>query len=328
MKRRHLLALAAAPWPLLAPDAVRAQAAGSNLVVVVPFPAGGISDAFARALGPGLARHLGRNVIVDNVAGASGSIGAARVLARGAAGDTLFLGSPTELILAPATLKAVKYKPADFRLAGLISRTPLACYVRAELPVKTIDELIGHARANADKPLTYGSVGIGSVLHLATESFRDAAGVKLVHVPYRGGMPMLQDLQAGTLDMAFFPADGNIAKLVAGGKMRAIGITGSRPAAAFPGVATFADSKLLRGWSTVDVWAGVQLPTATPEPVVQSVHGAVQAAMADAEIRRQLETVAGGPLQSPMSLPELAAFYAAESARYATALKQANVDAS
>ena len=187
MKRRTLLAAAAA---LGASAAARAQqpAIPSVLTLMVPFPAGGVSDLYARAVAPRMAKELDCTVIVDNLAGASGSIAVARAMGR-AASDMVVVGSPTEMILAPAMLQSARYKPEDFRPLALLSQSQLALYARADLPMGNVDELVAWARANRDKPLTYGSVGIGSIYHLAGQAFADAVGVPMNHVPYKGGAP-------------------------------------------------------------------------------------------------------------------------------------------
>ncbi|MCJ0766150.1 tripartite tricarboxylate transporter substrate binding protein [Variovorax terrae] len=318
MKRRTFLGSSAALLPL----AAAAQGA-DTLSIVVPFPAGGVSDVFARILAPRLGRQLGKTTIVENVTGASGSLAANKVLKRADQGDTLFLASPTELILAPATLAAIKYKPSDFRVVALISRTPLALYVRGDLPARSIDEFVAFAKTRS---LTYGSVGIGSIYHLATEGLREAAGLQLTHVPYRGGMPMLQDLQGGLVDLALFPADGNLAKMVAGGRMRAIGVTGAARVPAFPDVPTFAESRSLATFSTVDAWGSVALPAATPDRLVRAVHTAATTVLSDIDVRKQLEAAAGGPLAPLLNLEQLAAFYAAEVAKFTTAVRRAKLD--
>jgi len=297
-----------------------------TITFYVPFPAGGSSDVFARTLAPGLAKQLQRTVVVENLAGASGSIAANKVLSRGTAGDALFLGSPTETILAPATLKAVKYKPSDLRLVYLISKPSLGIYVRGDLPVNSIDELVAYAKTHKDKPLSYGSVGVGSVYHLAGDAYMQAVGLPMTHIPYRGGAPLLQDLMGGQLDMALFPVDGHLAKMASGGKMRVIGMTGTTRSPLFPNVGTFAESASLPKFSTVDVWGGVFVPKATPEAVVQTVHRAALAAMAEPDTRKAMELAAGVPLMPPMTLEQLANFYTGETQRFSEATKRANLE--
>lgn len=321
-RRSMLLSLALAS----AVTGLQAQTASDTMTVYVPFPAGGTSDVFARTLSPTFAKQVQRTVIVENLAGASGSIAANKVLSRGAAGDALFLGSPTETILAPATLKAVKYKPSDLRMVGMISRVPLGVYVRGDLPAKSIDELVAYAKTRKDAPLTYGSVGVGSVYHLAGNAFMQAVGTPMTHVPYRGGAPLLQDLMGGQLDMALFPADGHLAKMVSGGKMRVIGITSPARSPVFPNAGTFAESASLSKFSTVDVWGGLFVPKATPEATVKALHRAFYATLEDPDTHKAMDIATGGTLAQPMSLEQLASFYSAEATRFENAVKQANLE--
>lgn len=323
MNRRSLL-LAWSLWT--AGTALHAQTNSEATTLYVPFPAGGSSDVFARTLAPTLSKQLQRTLIVENLAGASGSIAANKVLSRGGAGDALFLASPTETILAPATMKLTRYKPADFRMVGLISRVPLGVYVRAELPVQTIDELVAYAKSHKETPLSYGSVGIGSVYHLAGTAFMQAVGVPMTHVPYKGGAPLLQDLMGGQLDMALFPADGHLAKMTANGKMRVIGITSPARSPLFPNAGTFAESKTLPKFSTVDVWGGIFVAKATPEATVQALHRAFQATIDDPDTKKAMDTATGGMLAAPMNLEQLARFYNTETQRFEAAVKQANIE--
>lgn len=325
IRRSLLLAL-----PLLSClSQAQADNATNNSVVTlyVPYPAGGTSDVFARALAPGLAAQLQRTVLIENLSGASGSIAVNKVLSRGATGDSLLLGSPTEAILAPATLKAVKYSPNDLRLVHVISRPTLGVYVRADLAANNIDELVALAKSSKDKPLSYGSVGVGSVYHLAGDAFVQAAALNMTHVPYRGGTPLLQDLMGGQLDMAFFPVDGNLVKMLSGGKMRIIGVTSATRSPLVPAAGTFSESKTLPRFSTVDVWGGVFVPKATPEAIVQSLHRAAQEAVSRPEVRKNLEATAGVPLVPPMTLDQLTAFYNNEIAQFQDATRRAHLEA-
>jgi tripartite-type tricarboxylate transporter receptor subunit TctC len=211
-------------------------------------------------------------------------------------------------------------------MVSLFSKVPLAVYVRTELPVNNIDELVAYAKAQGDKPLSYGSVGIGSIFHLAAEDLREAAGLRLIHIPYRGGMPMLQDLMANRLDMALFPADSNLARMVAAGKMRAICVTGTVRAQALPSVPTFAESRSLPNFNTLDVWAGVLAPAATSERAVHALYEAARAALAEPDVVKAVESALGTSLSPPMSLEQLADFYAGEVTRFAAAAKRAKLE--
>ncbi|MGV3570387.1 MAG: tripartite tricarboxylate transporter substrate binding protein [Ramlibacter sp.] len=324
MKRRTLLAAAAA---LGAATAVRAQAPAipSVLTIMVPFPAGGVSDLYARAVAPRIAKELGNTVIIENLPGASGSMAVAKVLGRAAAGDMLVLGSPTEMILAPATLQSARYKPEDFRPLALASRSQLALYARADLPASNVDELVAWAKANPAKPLSYGSVGVGSIYHLAGQAFADAAGVPMSHVPYKGGAPLLQDLSGGHIDLVLLPANGDMARRVATGKLKALAVTGGARSPVFPDAPAFAESRSMPRFTTVDSWAGLFIPAAAPASLAQAISRAVAAAMGDAEVQKQLEALAGVPLAPQMPAPQLAAFYSAEIDRYTQAIRKAKL---
>jgi tripartite-type tricarboxylate transporter receptor subunit TctC len=324
MKRRTLLAAAAA---LGAAGAARAQAPAmpSVLTLMVPFPAGGVSDLYARAVGPRMAKELGCTVLVENLPGASGSIAVTKALGRAAAGDMLVVGSPTEMILAPATLQSARYKPEDFRPLAMLSRSQLALYARADLPMANVDELVAWAKANPDKQLSYGSVGVGSIYHLAGQAFADAVGVPMNHVPYKGGAPLLQDLAGGFIDLVLLPANGDMARRVATGRPKALAVTGDVRSPVFPNVPTFAESRSLPRFATVDSWVGLFIPTAAPAPVVQAISRAVLAALNDAEVQHQLQAQAGVPLSAPLSAPQLAAYYSAETERYTQAVKKAKL---
>lgn len=327
MKRRTLLAAAAA---LGATSAARAQTTASPVIpavltIMVPFPAGGASDLYARAVAPRMAKELGCTVIVENLPGASGSIAVAKVLGRAATGDMLVLGSPTEMILAPATMQSARYKPEDFRALAMLSRSQLALYARSDLPASNVDELVAFAKANPDKPLTYGSVGVGSIYHLAGQAFADAAGVVMSHVPYKGGAPLLQDLAGGHIDVVLLPANGDMARRVATGKPKALAVTGSTRSSVFPTIPSFAESRSMPRFTTVDSWAGLFIPASAPAPLTQVISRAVLAALADADVQQQLQAQSGVPLSAPLSTPQLAAYYTAEIERYTQAIRKAKL---
>lgn len=321
MNRRTLLAAACA---LGATAAARAQPAAIPpvLTLMVPFPAGGVSDLYARAVGPRMAKELGCTVIVENLAGASGSIGVAKAMGRT---DMLVVGSPTEMILAPATLQSTRYKPEDFRPLALLSRSQLALYARADLPASNVDELVAWAKANPGKPLTYGSVGVGSIYHLAGQAFADAVGVPMNHIPYKGGAPLLQDLAGGHIDLVLLPANGDMAHRVASGKPKVLAVTGSARSPIFPATPTFAESRSLPGFTTVDSWVGLFIPASAPPALTQAISRAVVAALGDPEVKHQLEVQSGVPTEPPVPAPQLAAFYTAEIERYTQAIRKAKL---
>lgn len=296
------------------------------LIIMVPYPAGGTSDVFARTIAPALGRALGRTTIVENLSGANGSIAAAKVLSQGIRGDMIFFASPGELIMAPQILRAVKYKANEFKALGIVSRPALALYVRETMKFSNVDEFVAWGRTQKAESISYGSSGIGSVYHLAGAAFAEGAGLRMNHSPYKGAQPMLQDLMGGHIDMAMFAADGQMAKFVASGKLRPLAVTGNSRSPAFPDVPTFAESKMLKSFSTVDVWGGVFAPAATPNATLVTLHRAVQAAIADPVTHQQLEATASIPLMPPMSLAALTEFYQGEIARFSEAAQRANLE--
>ncbi|MGI9154646.1 MAG: tripartite tricarboxylate transporter substrate binding protein, partial [Rubrivivax sp.] len=190
----------------VAPGAVSAQAFPAKPVnLMVPYPAGGLSDVIARIVERPLGKALNQMVIVENLGGVGGALGAQKVLQAPADGLYLYQGSPNELILAPLALQAVKYKAEDFRFVQMIGSFPMAVLARKGLAANNIDELVALAKkqAAAGKPLTYGSVGIGSFYHVVGAHFGQLIGAELTHVPYKGLAPLLQDIGGDMVDVAF-----------------------------------------------------------------------------------------------------------------------------
>ncbi len=313
----------AAPWRRLLAGAVLlaagagawAQAFPSRMItMVVPYPAGGPSDFIARQLQPELSRLLGQTLIVDNVGGVGGALGIQKVLAAPADGHTMVMASPMELILAPLGMSAVRHKPEDLRLAGVLVKTTMILLGRPDLPASTTAELIEAARQPGAKEYTYGSVGAGSMYHLVAESFSRQTGVKMLHVPYKGAAPLLNDLMGRQIDLVFMPLAGNVGNLVKEGKVKAYGITARAPHPLFPNLPILGTVKALEHFE-FDLWAGIEVPKATPEPVVEALNKAIVQALQNPDIRKAYEST-GNEVGKPMSPAELNRLYAAEIARY------------
>ncbi len=190
LKFRTLLGLTAGS--LLVAGAALAQSWPAKTVgLMVPYPAGGPSDAIARIFNAQLGKELGQQVLVENLGGVSGALAAQKVLAAPADGHLVFQGSPNEVILAPLANAAVKLKAEDFRLVHPVADAVMVFVTRKDLPVNTVDDLIALARKSPDKPLSYGSVGVGSLYHLILENVQAETGIKLTHIPYKGNAPLL-----------------------------------------------------------------------------------------------------------------------------------------
>jgi tripartite-type tricarboxylate transporter receptor subunit TctC len=293
--------------------------------LIVPYPAGGPSDFFARRVQPEAAARLGQTMIIENIGGAGGSIGLSKLVNSPADGYTLSLGSPMELVLAPMAIQGVKYKSEDFKLVAQFATTTTILAVRNSLNVKTIDELVALARKNADKPLSYGSVGPGSLYHLIGEKFSQVTKAQMLHVPYKGIAPLLTDLMGGQIDMAFLPMAGSIPQTLMDGKIQGLAVTAKAPHALFKQFPAMAAMKGLEAME-FDIWAGVQVHRNTPDAVVNTLNKAFYAAAEVPETRKALEA-SGNIVLSSRTPAELARVYQGEIERYRAIAKSINLQA-
>ena len=291
--------------------------------LIVPYPAGGPSDFFARKVQPEAAAKLGQTMIIDNIGGAGGAIGMAKLVNAPADGYTLSLGSPMELVLAPMAIQGVKYKSEDFKLVAQFATTNTILAVRNSLNVKTVDELLALARKSSDKPLSYGSVGPGSLYHLIGEKFSQVTKVQMLHVPYKGIAPLLTDLMGGQIDMAFLPMAGSIPQTVIDGKIQGLAVTSRTPHPLYKQFPAMATMKGLEGMD-FDIWAGIQVHKNTPDAVVSSLNKAFYGAVDNADTRKALEG-SGNVLLPSRSPAELARVYQGEIERYRAIAKSINL---
>ncbi|MEO8022351.1 tripartite tricarboxylate transporter substrate binding protein [Polaromonas sp.] len=299
---------------------VAAQAFPTKPVnLMVPYPAGGPSDALGRIFNTPLAKELGQPVLVENLGGASGTLGAQKVLNAPADGHYLLQGTPNELILAPLAYSAIKLRAEGFRLVHPASEAAMVFVTRKDLPVDSVDELIALARKSADRPLSYGSVGVGSLYHFILENVQQLTGVKLVHVPYKGNAQLLQDIGGGQVDFAVLVYSAAMGAMVEQGRLKVVGQLGSERFELLPRVPTASEGRELKKLS-YKIWAGYFVPKSTPEPVVQRLHAAIIKSLNDPAVRSQLASQTQMP-SAPMSLAEAARFYASETARYRATAK-------
>jgi tripartite-type tricarboxylate transporter receptor subunit TctC len=297
------------------------------VTLMVPYPAGGVSDVIARSLNNVLAKHLGQPVIVENLGGASGGIAAQKVLNSPPDGHVIFQGSPNELILAPLSNAAVKYKPEDFRLVQMITINPLVMLARKDLPASNGDELVAYARqlATEGKPLTFASVGPGSLYHLLGEQLAKVTGIPMTHVPYKGGAPAVQDLMGGQVDIFMTPYGKGQVQLVEDGKLKAPAVLSADRQELFKKVPTLNESKALKGF-VFETWAGFFVHKDTPEPVVQALHKALSEVANDTSVRNALEAQAM-IVPRPQPLAALGKLYAENTTRYQTIAKSMRLQA-
>ena len=298
-------------------------AQGKPVNLMVPYPAGGPSDAIARIFNNPLGKELGQQVLVENLGGVAGALAAQKVLSAPADGQTIFQGSPNEVILSPPANAAVKLKTEDFRLVHPVADAVMVFVTRKDLPVASVDELIALARKSADKPLTYGSVGIGSLYHLILENVQSLTGTKLAHVPYKGNAPLLQDIAGGQVDFAVLVYSAGMGALADQGRLKVIGQLGAQRSDLLKNVPTVSDGQALKNFS-YKIWTGFMVPKSTPEDVVVKLHAAIGKTLQDPAVRSQLAAQTQHP-SAPMSLAESAKFFQAETARYRAIARQINL---
>ena len=291
--------------------------------LMVPYPAGGPSDAIARIFFNPLGKELGQQVLVENMGGVSGAIAAQKVLAASADGYYIFQGSPNEVILSPLANAAVKLKTEDFRLVHPVADAVMVFVTRKDLAVNSVDELINLARKSADKPLSYGSVGIGSLYHLILENVQASTGIKLAHVPYKGNAPLLQDIAGGQVDFAVLVYSAAMGALAEQGRLKVIGQLGAQRSELLKMVPAASEGQALKNFS-YKIWTGFMVPKNTPEDVVTRLHAAIGKTLQDPAVRAQLAAQTQ-VASAPMTLAESARFFEAEATRYRAIAKQINL---
>ena len=289
--------------------------------LVVPFPAGGGTDFFARTVGAKMSETLGQPIVVDNRPGGSTIIGAENVKGSAPDGYTVLLGDLGTYALNPSLFKKLPYDPAnDLAPVTLTGRFVLTIAVNpSALNVSSVKELIDAAKKEPGK-ITYASPGTGSPHHLAMELFAKEAGIKLTHVPYKGAAPALQDLIGG--QVAVMPVD-----IAAGmphiksGKIKVIGTATPSAVAALPGVPTIASAGIpgFEAWA----WQGFAVPKGTPPDVVAKLREGYLKAVNDPAVRAKLVEAGIEPLQSTPQ--EMATYISSENAKWSKVIKEANI---
>jgi len=313
------LAVAVAASCLLAAPLLRAQQPAypqQPVTLVVPFPAGGPTDAMARVLAQKLGDRLAQQVIVDNRGGAGGSI-AAEVVARAPAdGHTLFFGTTGTMAINPSLYTKLRYDPVkDFAPVSLMATTMNVLVVNPRVPAKNLGELVALAKARPGE-LVYGSAGNGSSNHLSGELFRASAAIQINHIPYKGSAPALVDLLGGRLSM-MFDTIAQQSQNIATGKVHALAVTGSKRSPLLPQVPT-AQEAGLKGFD-VTIWYGVLAPQGTPAPVVDRLQREMVAVMATDEMKKRME--ADGAEARTTTPAEFAALIRSDTAKWAPVVK-------
>ncbi|MGA0540666.1 Bug family tripartite tricarboxylate transporter substrate binding protein [Neotabrizicola sp. VNH66] len=316
MTRRAVLALTAAVACATAAPAL-AEYPERPVELIIPFAAGGSTDVVGRIVAERMSAELGQQVIVQNVGGAGGSLGAQQVAEAEADGYTILMGTVATHALNPLILKEKPYDPvADFAPVSLLVLVPNVLAVNPELPVTTVQELIDLAKT---EPLTYASSGNGTPLHLSGELFKSMAGVDIVHIPYKGSGPALTDVLGNQVPIIFDNLP-SASSHIASGKLRALGVTTAERAASFPDIPTIAET--LPGYETY-TWNALFAPAGTPPEAIAKLNAAAKAAMADPKVVEQMATFSATIVASTPE--ELATHVAAEMEKWAPVVADANV---
>jgi tripartite-type tricarboxylate transporter receptor subunit TctC len=319
--RMLLLALAA----LLASVAAHAQSQAAPypskpVKLVVPYAAGGSTDQLARAVADQLGRALGQSVVVENKPGGNTIVAAEHVAKSPADGYTLFMGSSASLAVNPLLYNQLPYDPkADFAGISMLAASPLILVVPQELPVKSVTEFIAYAKAKPGS-MNYASVGNGNPLHLAGELFKVSAGIDMTHVPYNGSSPALTAL-IGNQVQAMFDVVLTSNPHIKSGKLRALGVTGSRRIPLLPDVPTVSEAGL-PGYEA-GIWFAMVAPKATSSAIVQRLNQDVTKILRQPEMRARFDALALELIPTPPE--EVSAYAAREQGRWAKLIKEKGI---
>ena len=265
------------------------------ITLIVPFSAGGGVDATARLLTARLGELLGQPVVIENVAGAAGTIGTQKVARASADGYTLLFAVASPLNVAPLVApSAVRYDTfKDFTPIATVGVSPFVLIGRTALPAATMGELIGLAKGQPGK-LNFGTDGVGTSLHVTAELIKQGAGLDIVHVPYKSGPQVLTDVAGGQLDLAVLPLSLAL-PFIRDGKVRAYGVTSRQRAPIAPGVPALAETPVLKDFE-VDSWLGLLAPAGVPAPVVRQWVQAIETLVKDPGVVARLGEIAVRPL--------------------------------
>ena len=322
-QRQHRIVLAALLAPALLMTNARAQDAASYpnrpIRVIVSVPAGGGVDTVTRIIGQKLQERLGQPVVIENRAGAAGNIGAEVVANAQPDGYTLLATSPAPLVSNAALYKNLKFNPDAFEPVAVMALSPNVLIVHPSLPFKSAQDLIDFARANPGK-LRYGSQGNGTTSHLTTELFQRVTGTQLLHVPYRGTAPALNDLLAGVVDLMFVDVTA-VLGLQQGGKIRILAIASRQRLPDLADIPTFEEIGFRDFFSAA--WNAITAPPKTPDAITSRLNAEINIVLGMPEVDahfRKLHLVRMGGSRADMS-----EFIGAERQRWEAIIRSAHV---
>ena len=270
------------------------------ITIIVPFAAGGPSDTIARLTAQSMGTTLKTQMIVENVGGAGGTLGAARLTQAKPDGYTVFvhhIGHAT----APALYRKLSYDPIkDFEPVGLINDGAMALVARKDFPAKNLKEFLDYVKANKDK-VNMANAGVGSASHLCGMLFQSALDADLTTIPYQGTGPAMNDLLGGQVDFMCDQTTNNASQIKAE-KIKAYGVTTAKPVAALPGIPTMNEAGMPN--FTVSVWHAMYAPKGTPQPVIDKLSKALQEALKDPNLKQRFADLGSEPVAQNLATPE------------------------
>src|ERR1700712_2481078 len=292
-----------------------------TITLVIPFAPGGSTSIVGRVIADKMSELLGEKIVIDNRPGAGGTVGTKAVAKSDPDGYTIALGYTGTLAIGPSLYKNAGYDPRkDFAAIGLIGNAPNSLVVHPSFPAKTVAELIAYAKANPGV-VNFGSAGRGTVSHITGEYFARAAGITLVHIPYKGTGPALTDLLGGHIPMAFAPIPASHPN-VSAGKLRALAVTSTTRSGLLPDVPTMMEAGL-PGFDA-SLYYGLAAPAGTPRPIIDKLNKALRDALASDEVKRQLTQ--DGTEITPGTPEDYAAFIDKDEKKWSQLVKASGVE--
>jgi tripartite-type tricarboxylate transporter receptor subunit TctC len=326
LPRRQIfnLAIGALALPAVSRSATAETFPSRPITVIVPFAPGALNDIVARILGVGMGASLGQPVVVENVAGADGTIATTRVSRAAADGYTLVIGNWNTQVANGVIYSQQNDIVKDFEPVMLLPSAPMVLIAKKALPATDLKEFIAWLKANPDKA-TFGTAGVGSPPHMLALMFRQQTGTHFQMIPYRGAGPAMQDVVAGQIDATFITV-GPALPQVTSGAVKVFGLTSDKRMAAAPDIPTMDEAGLAHFYFSY--WSGLYAPRGTPKEIVKAVGAAAVETMRDPKIREKLETQAFVIPPPDQQTPEaLAALQRAEIAKWWPIIKEAGIKA-
>ena len=320
MMTRMITSTVAALAMLLGVSAQAADFPSKPITMIVPFSAGGPTDTVARLLGQAMGADLKQTIVVENVAGAGGTVGAGRVARADPDGYTIFLhhiGQST----APALYRKLPYNAVDdFAPIGLVTDVPMTLVARGDFPAKDLKELVAYVKKNKDK-VTYANAGLGAASHLCGVLFMTAIDTDLTTVPYKGTGPAMNDLLGGKVDFMCDQTTNTTSQIKAG-KIKVYAVTTKKRVASLPDVPTAAEAGLPN--FEVGVWHGLYAPKGTPKAIIDRLNASLKIALKDPTLKQRFADLGTEPVADSLATPEaLSAHLKAQIAVWGPIIKKA-----